>query len=253
MEEFMWERKETRHYVFHFRKGSTAEKDIDIITETQERCFEHICKVLNVSTEGKISYFLCGSPEEVGELYGDNEPSNGIVKYPDTIYAVYNDEVKCIGFHEDVHLIAYNTLGNPPQALLREGLAMFFDKVWWGIPNEVWVQVFLKTGLYQPIESLKDNRGFFQHNEVITYPIAGAFVAYLISVFGIEKFKSFYGTVDEDFAPHFRLTFGNSIHAIENDFTRYLNLIRYDEFLERLALEHLQKAGIKAEIKRLSL
>jgi len=27
---------------------------------------------------------------------------------PNEIYAVYNDKVKCIGFHEDAHIISYN-------------------------------------------------------------------------------------------------------------------------------------------------
>ncbi len=239
----MWEKEETQHYVFHYHKHSLAEKDITSIMDLQERCFDYICRILRVKMNKKINYFLCESPEEVGKLYGDDEPSNGIVKYPDTVYAVYNEDVKCVGFHEDVHLIAYNTLGNPPQALLREGLAMFFDKVWWGIPNEAWVQVFLKTGLYKTISSLKDNREFFRYSETLTYPISGAFVAYLIPVFGTEKFKNFYKIVDDDFDKSFYLTFEHNLNDVEDNFLGYIQTVHYNETLQNLVLEYLKRAG----------
>ncbi len=135
----MWNKKETEHYIFHYHKNSFAEKNIDEIMALQERCYSYICKVLKVKMDRKIQYFLCETQEEVGKMYGDNEPANGATKMPDKIYAVYNEKLKCVGTHEDAHIISYNTLGNPKQALLREGLAMFFDKVWWGIPNEAWV------------------------------------------------------------------------------------------------------------------
>ncbi len=247
-EKIMWERKETQHYVFYYHKYSLAEKDITSIVDIQEKCFNHICKVLHVKMDRKINYFLCESPEEVGKLYGDNDPSNGAVRFPDTIYAVYNEDVKCDGFHEDVHLIAYNTLGNPPQALLREGLAMFFDKVWWGIPNEVWVQAFLKTGLYKPISLLKGNQEFFRYSEIITYPIAGAFVAYLVSVFGIKKFKKFYKIVDDDFDKSFHFTFGRGLNDVENDFVGYMQTIFYNETLKDLTFDYLKKAGFYQNI-----
>ncbi|MDI6851552.1 MAG: hypothetical protein QMD82_06425 [bacterium] len=48
---------------------------------------------------------------------------------PNSIYAVYNEKIKCIGSHEDTQIIAYNTIVNPEQALIQEGLAMFFDSV----------------------------------------------------------------------------------------------------------------------------
>ena len=237
----MWKKKKSSHYIFNYNKGSLVEKDIAEIIEIQESCYEYICEVLKVKMNRIIHYFLCESPEEVGRMYGNIEPVNGIIKMPDKIYAAYNEKVKCIGFHEDVHLIAYNTLGKPKQTLLREGLAMFFDKVWWRIQNEAWVQVYINTGLYPKLSTLTEYEEFHRYKDIITYPIAGVFVDYLISIFGIEKFKVFFKTVDENFDKCFLRTFGISLKNFEDKLTKYVKIIEYNKCIYDVIYEHLKK------------
>jgi hypothetical protein len=192
----------------------------------------------------KIKYFLCDSPEEVGRVYGDNEPANGFAKFPDEIYAVYNEKVKCIGPHEDTHIISYNTLGNPNQPLLSEGLAMFFDKVWWGIPNEAWVKVFIAKRLYKSLSSLKDKERFYSFTDTITYPISGTFVHYLISVFGIEKFKKFYKTAGSNFDKSFLETFGISLNEFEGRMVKYIGSIEYNKSIYQTIADYLKNGGL---------
>lgn len=122
---------ESKHYVFHYMPGSQAELDIVKIAAEQEVCFQYICNVLDLEPSFKIKYYLYNTPEELGRIYGDNEPCNGFAKMPDEIYAVYNETVKCIGFHEDAHIISY-TINRPDSPAIREGLAMYFDRKWWG-------------------------------------------------------------------------------------------------------------------------
>ncbi len=239
----MWNKKETQHYIFHYHKNSLAEKNIDEIIALQERCYSYICKVLKVKMDRKIQYFLCESPEEVGKMYGDNEPANGATKMPDKIYAVYNEKLKIVGTHEDAHIISYNTLGNPKQALLREGLAMFFDKVWWGIPNEAWVQIFINKGLYVNLSRLADNNEFYRYSDIITYPIAGSFVNYLVSIFGMEIFKSFYKTVGDDFDKCFLEIFGVSLARIEEEFISYIRDLKYHESIHDTIRSYLKEDG----------
>jgi hypothetical protein len=237
----MWKKKKSSHYIFTYHKDSFVEKDIAEIIEIQESCYEYICEVLKVKMNRTIHYFLCELPEEVGRMYGDDESVNGIIKMPDKIYAVYNEKVKCIGFHEDVHLIAYNTLGKPKQSFLREGLAMFFDKVWWRIPNEAWVQVYINTGLYPKLSTLTEYEEFHRYKDIITYPIAGVFVDYLISIFGIEKFKVFFKTVDENFDKCFLRTFGISLKNFEDKLTKYVKIIEYNKCIYDAIYKHLKK------------
>lgn len=122
---------------------------------------------------------MCQTREEVGEFYGDNDPCNGFARKLNQIYAVYNDEIKCLGFHEDAHLISY-LINIPKSVALREGLAMFFDRRWWSIINQDWVLYYLQTNQYVSITSLLKDEEFYQIDCRITYPIMGAFTEYLI-------------------------------------------------------------------------
>ncbi len=93
-------RIETEHYIFHYGADTKAEQDIEKISAYQESCFRYICSVLGVTPMFKIEYNLCDSLEEVGRIYGDNDPCNGFATPPNKIYAVYNEQVRRIGFHE---------------------------------------------------------------------------------------------------------------------------------------------------------
>lgn len=118
----------SEHYVFHYVPGSIAEKDIEKIVMIQENCFKDICNLLNIYPTFKIQYFLLETPELVGKLYGDHDPCNGFANPPNEIYAVYNNKIKCVGYHEDAHIISY-LINRPHSIFLREGLAMYFDKI----------------------------------------------------------------------------------------------------------------------------
>lgn len=186
---------ETAHYIFHYNENSKAEHEIKEIAACQEACYEHICDVLKVVPPFKLEYYLCDSAEEVGrfcgELCGDYEPCNGFADAPNKIYAVYNEEVQCVGYHEDAHLISY-VLNRPESVAIREGLAMYFDQTWWGIENSKWVNDFLKTGQYISVVSLLDDEIFYSKDCAITYPIMGAFTEWFIENYGIEKYLQFY-------------------------------------------------------------
>lgn len=216
----------SEHYIFHFREDSVAEKDILAIAEQQEICFSFISSALNTIPDFLIEYFLCDTPEEVGKAYGDNEPCDGFAREPNQIYAVYNEHVQCIGFHEDAHLISY-CINQPKSAAVREGLAMFFDRKWWGIHNSDWTSHYMKAGLYIPVDKLLQDEVFETTDCTISYPIMGAFTEYLIARYGIERYLQFYRRKD------------NAIRAMEeiyempmcrlnDDFMDYITLLPSD-------------------------
>lgn len=222
-------RFESGHYYFCYHENSRAEQDLAVIAEEQEACFRYICDVLNVQPDFKLTYFLCDSPEEVGAFYGDNEPCNGFARVPDKIYAVYNEKVKCIGFHEDAHLISY-LINRPDCPAVREGLAMYFDSKWWGISNRDWAGYFLKTGRYIGIGELLNEDRFFAADCSITYPIMGAFTAWLISVYGMDRYLAFYKTQNP--VTGFAEIYGKSSEILNDEFVSYVRLFRNDRVLE---------------------
>ncbi len=212
----------SEHYNFYFAKDSLAEKDIEIIKNIQEKCYKEITSFLNVNPTFKINYFLLETPELVGKIYGDNDPCNGFANPPDEIYAVYNEKIKCIGYHEDAHIISY-ILNKPKSNFLREGLAMHFDNVWWSKSNDEWVRIFIKTDKYLNIKNLVQNDFFLSYADEITYPIAGAFVKYLINRYGKERFISVYSYKGYNLLSEIEKVFKSELEQIEKDFLDSLN------------------------------
>ena len=230
---------ETENYIFNFTEGSAAERDIEKIAAEQEACFAYICDVLQVKPSFRITYFLCETPEQVGAIYGDNEPCNGFASVPDKVYAVYNDQVKCVGFHEDAHLLSY-CLNRPLSAAVREGLAMFFDRKWWGISNQEWAEYYLKKGMFAGIREYLKDEVFFDIHCGISYPIAGCLTEYLIHTYGIEKYLAFWQWRG-DMAAAMEESFGVTADELDQAFRAYLKLFRMDEELEARIAELVAK------------
>lgn len=187
---------ETAHYVFHFRPGTAAERDIRRIACTQEDCFWRITAALGVTPDYPLHYILCESPEEVGRLYGDGIPCHACAIEPDVIYATYNDRDQCTGPHEDTHLIAY-CIAPQENGLLSEGLAQHMEGRWQGLPNAKWVRRFRADGRYVPIEQLAQDDVFWALPSGVAYPIAGAFVSFLVDRIGMEDFLRLYYAQDK--------------------------------------------------------
>lgn len=222
---------ETLHYIFHYGENTPAERDIADIAAGQEACYCHVCRVLKVRPGFKIEYFLCQTPEEVGRLYGDDDPCNGFTVMPNRIYAVYNDTVQCVGFHEDAHIISY-CINRPDCPAIREGLAMFFDRRWWGISNQDWTVYYLRKGLFPGMSEWVDKESFFSVDCAVSYPIAGCFTEYLILTYGIERYLDFYrghGGTEKEFSRVYQ----TSIAEMDLEFRNYVRLFALDDGVSR--------------------
>lgn len=219
----------TEHYVFHYHENTLAEKVIKKIADTQEIGFAYICACLNVEFKEKIQYWLCEDADEVGhileEKFGDNSPCNGCCISETEILAVYNEDVKCVGLHEDAHLVSYK-ISIPESVFLREGLAMFFDRTWWGIDNQAWTIYYLKNNMVPSVRELLEDDYFYEYKDCITYPIAGAFTLYLVTRYGKEKYLEFYKTNNAE------KVFGESLENIEKEFCKYIALFENDKAIE---------------------
>ena len=221
---------ETQNYIFYYQDNSTADRDIVKIAQIQQSCYEYICSVLKTTPAFKIEYFLCETAEDVGRAYGDNEPCNGFASLPNKIYAVYNEATQCIGFHEDAHIISY-TINRPNCPAIREGLAMYFDRKWWGIQNFDWVGYFIRNDKIIPIDELLDNEVFFANDCSITYPIMGAFTDWLIANYGMNKYLDLYKY--EDTKKAIVIVYEKSAEELNQAFIDYVKLFETDTVLEQ--------------------
>ncbi len=222
---------ESEHYIFHYNSKTKAEQDISKIVSCQEACITYICNILNVTMPFKLQYFLCETPQEVGDLY-NGEPCNGLAVYPDRIYAVYNNEIQCIGCHEDAHLISFIFYDpNPNSPAIEEGFAMYFDRQWWGINNFDWVKYYIKNGYFVSIDKLFDENLFYNIDCSISYPIMGAFTEWLITFGGLEKYSLFYRKRDQKVATI--QIYGKTLEELSRDFVKDISVSQIDAAIEQ--------------------
>lgn len=212
---------QTSHYVFHCRPHSMAHRDLERIAIYQEKWFERITGLLQVMPQGRLQYYLTNNAEDAGLIYGDGEPCNGFASKPDTVVATYNEDVFCLGGHEDTHLIALQ-IGEPDSVFLREGLAMWVDGQWWGRNNLWWVKQFLHDKRYISVQTLLDDEFFYEFDSAITYPIAGTFTLFMMETLGLQQYLAqIYSTKH---ASRLALTqaFGRELEEIDNAFVDWI-------------------------------
>ena len=193
---------ETEHYLFRYAADSLAAREIEAIADEQEQAYATLMALFGYGLPDKIEYLLTASAEEngavLGELFGGEAacPTNGCSIGPKYVFAAYNEQVRCVGCHEVAHLFSY-VLCMPKSQFLSEGLAMYTDGAFWGKPNRQWVKEYLASGRYIPIRELISDEQFFAHPTEITYPLAGAFVAFLMETLGPRRFLQDVYTSDE--------------------------------------------------------
>lgn len=219
----------SEHYIFHYCAGSVAEKDILLIAETQEKCFSKICSTLKVDYAEKINYYLTDSPWEIGRVIWDEEaPCNGCALCGrNKVYATYNDNIKCIGSHEDTHLISF-LMNFPESDFVVEGLAMYMDGLWWGVPNETWAAYYKTKHVNLSVKNLFDNDTFADYGCTVTYPIAGAFTRFLIDIFGIEQYIELYKYTGEEYETVMQSIFHTAFEDIVEHFWSEMSRIPFD-------------------------
>lgn len=184
-----WRTKQSDHYRFHYFPDSLAEKEIALIVQRKERDWEKICSFLNLENDRIIHYYLYPSNRLKEEKMGDDGNGNAFLDKFE-VHAVYNKEIKCIGPHEDVHLLIQGV--GLPITFLREGLAEYFEDSWCGYPHNFWVKKFLAKGTLPPIKDLLDDEVWDLTDDMISYSVAGSFVKFLIERYGQNKFRLLY-------------------------------------------------------------
>jgi len=228
----IWSVKTTNHYIINYKNNSLAAKDIEDIASYQEQCYQEITSTLEHTVENPITYYLCDSKSEVKSLSETDYECNEVIVLNDienpVIYAVYNEDTKSIGAHEDTHAIA-SQIAQPASQAIVEGLATCFDKSWNGVAVELCTSIYLEDGRYISVADMIVDDEYFAETECdIAYPIIGAFTRYLIDKYGIDLYKQLY-TSTSDWEDAFVDLYGQTIADVEDGFIETIRDTEYTE------------------------
>ena len=221
-----WVSFESVHHKFYFLKNSVAEKDIQEIANIQESAYRKILGFLNIpGPDKKIEYYLYPDKKIKKVLMGDDWYAVSI--YSEfRIHLLYTDKVKPIGEHEEAHLLSLPwgiSIG-----FFQEGLAEYFVGHAWDGKNFLeYVKKGYEKNIYPDLKIFTSQKAWKDTddaNVIYFYSLAGAFVSFLINLFGKDKFEKFYRKSSRNFSPSqnselFQKSFGISIEDAEKKFS----------------------------------
>jgi hypothetical protein len=196
-----WKVFETKHYIFHFFKNSVAEKEISFISETQEKAYIHIESALHLaSSDKKIQYYFYPTEVDKEKMMGDDGFAQSIW-HDNSVHAVYGEEDKILGEHEDTHLLTLSW-NDSPVGFFQEGLAEYMRGCIWNKNDAVpQVKEAVKKNIFLRFENLFSHQFWTEikgEDCVYYYPLAGYFTKYLFEKFGLEKYRRFYSSIKRE-------------------------------------------------------
>ncbi len=179
--------KTTKHITFYTFGKFKLPKDYD------KKCEDHIqkvCEILKIKYVDSFDYFIFPDDQTYEKVLGCN-PTGRV--FNNTLYSVYPFHP-----HEIVHIVLYKALGGKTLTILSEGAAVFYG---WNIGNAVWRGEkldFWKDKYKSQIQIVDLIKDFAKIDNAISYPISACFVRFLISNFGISKFKQLYKKLNSE-------------------------------------------------------
>lgn len=190
-----WELYDSPHYYFHYLKESLAAQEIGLISNTQELAFKKILAFLELlPPDKKISYYLYPDSHTKEELMGNAWFAQAI--YTEfTIHALYTEQDRVIGAHEDTHLLSL-PLGLSI-GFLQEGLAEHMvGHDWYGNSFRKALNEVLGESDFRISESLLTTHSAWLDTEDKFsrhyYALAALFVEFILKEYGKEKFFLLY-------------------------------------------------------------
>lgn len=198
--DYPWKIYESAHYVFHVEAGSLAEKEIEQIKTRQEAAYSKITQTLKLEDpDQKIKYYFYPTQDKKAKLMGDGWYGQSIYKEFE-VHAVYNEQDKVVGEHEDTHLLSLQ-LGIPI-SFFQEGLAeTMVGKSMFGNEHNKIIKEGIKRDLTIDIKSLMSQQGWFDtpdEEAEFYYSIAGLFIKYLLSTLDLQNFKELYSKMSRN-------------------------------------------------------
>ncbi len=181
-----WDAEATSCCFLHYLTGTSAERDLSVITTTAAEAVAQVEEQLGLTLTEPLDVYLLG--RVIG--HGGYAYEALALSYLDRHYAGY--DLAVVVRHEATHVLDGQFVAAYPPALLREGLA-----TWIGgghfkpepIPERA--AALLTLDYYISLEPLTDD--FYRQQHEVGYLEGAAFVDFLVDTFGWERFRLFYG------------------------------------------------------------
>ena len=224
---------ETEHAIIHYPENTPVALHIAQIAEDHEWLFHQLCGTLNHTPAWKVNSYIYSDSSQMQDATGADgyiftQPWHHEIHIPYEINAGGIDQPTLK--HEMVHLI----MGDFGDRFLRinmnrgilEGTAVAIaDDLFRGPDFQGTAARAKQSGHLTPASVLFSQSGFGFGDASISksYDLAGSFMGFLISRYGMEKLQTLYRNSDFDG------TYGKSLRDLDGEWQQYLSGVYADE------------------------
>ena len=215
-----WNRNESRHFIY-FSSKKVSSDVIKNIMENQEDNIIHIAKIMNVKdidTLPKINLWIFNSDYEKYLKTQVESNAHTLTEY----WSTYYNKNNAAGAHEIAHLMSQHFWGylksKKYSFLMEEGFAFYADETkFFKFDFYKKAKIILENGKYSISGIIKENSNDDYENKAT---VCGAFIKYLVTVFGVEKFASVWKNIENENI--FNTTYNKSLPDLETGFYTFL-------------------------------
>ncbi len=239
-----WTVYESENYTFYYTESTITKPELERIAEIQEDIFDFVSGFLGVEYTKKIGYYLHPSREEFKSFAGGYVGESGKVHWLCEMCGTHY----CTNWkgdpHEITHILSFEI--GLPSTLFMEGLAIYVSDVYFGEESYSRSKILLENDAVVPPSDLVRSLDFREHDPVVSYNVAGSFVAFMIETYGIERFLRLYSESPTTYASidmNTERIYGKSFEDLENEWISFLQAYEYEVLEIKDCKEMIEKSG----------
>ncbi len=237
----------TTHFNIHYA-ANLSKNEKNRIAILHEYYYERISKLLKIKLKKRVDSFIYANIEQKGTLFGSMAAD---VSKP-WLYQIYLEHGS-VDFnlqHELVHSFT-GEFGVTPlklakdfNAALIEGFATAIDDSLSNNNIHYLADLALNYNNMFDINLLFSNTSFFSNYSNFSYIVAGSFIKYLMSKYGIERVIKFYRNNNS------YKSFNKNIYQVTEDYKTYLNDCSFEYNMNKAKFYFGFKPSIKKQYPR---
>jgi hypothetical protein len=211
-----WLTYKSRHFVFHYLPATYVAGRIKSIAQEHEQVYADIVRTLKLDYTRVISFYLYSSEES---LYRSTARTSGhAITEAGEVHALWQSaqEHQSLG-HEMTHVITAQSIGEPSEALLGEGIAVCLDHS--GNDYKAAAARLLAARKLIPLKQML-GEAWFQKDSAIAYPQSGSFVCFLLKSADVARFKRAYSQAN--FSTALSQVYNTTLTALEKKWLDWL-------------------------------
>ena len=202
---------------FHFQPSSFAANNANRLIEDSFIAIKDDSKLLDFKTADTLNIVFLNSTDQMNAIARMKGKGLALVEHGYALFVV-NDSTRAYLKHELMHILSVKSFGNLNKTSywMSEGLSVYAEGNCFSYSLDELGSYFMHEKLFLPIDTLETK--FWDYPDMLTYMESGFVVRYLITNYGLIKFKQLWNAGFNSF----NTVYGFTINELERKMRQYI-------------------------------